>query len=86
MAEKLIKRGRIWYFRFTDHDGRRVMQKGCSDRRETEYMAEKARTDAAHFRTGFAGRKDIAYRDHEASASSNLNLRVAKSIVFSEPP
>ena len=25
MAEKLIKRGGVWYYRFTNHDGRRVI-------------------------------------------------------------
>ena len=34
-----VKRGRNWYYRYTDADGRRVMRKGCPDRRVTEDLA-----------------------------------------------
>ncbi|MFI5461224.1 MAG: tyrosine-type recombinase/integrase [Isosphaerales bacterium] len=66
MAEKLIKRGGVWYYRFTDADGRRVMRKGCPDRRATEEMAAAAKTMAGKIRDGYVDPKDVAYRDHEA--------------------
>ena len=66
MAEKLIKRGNIWYFRFTDADGKRVMRKGCSDRRETERMAAAAEIEAAKIKSGLADPRDYGYRDHES--------------------
>jgi hypothetical protein len=52
MAEKLIKRGRIWYFRYTDANGKRVMRKGCTDKRATEEMAAAAMTRVARIRAG----------------------------------
>src|SRR5262245_981997 len=71
MAEKLIKRGNKWYYRFTDADGRRVMRKGCSDRRETERMAAAAEIEAAQIRSGLVDPKDLGYRDHEARPLSD---------------
>ena len=50
MAEKLIKRGDIWYYRFTDANGKRRMRRGCSDKRETERMAARDALDAAKTR------------------------------------
>ena len=47
MAEKLIKRGDVWYYRFTDADGKRRMRRGCTDKRETEAMAARAAVEAA---------------------------------------
>lgn len=32
MAEKLIWRGKAWYFRLSLADGRRVTRKGCTDK------------------------------------------------------
>ena len=43
---QIVKRGRQWYYRFTDANGRRVMRKGCPDRRETEAMATMAEAEA----------------------------------------
>jgi len=65
MAEKLIQRGRVWYYRLTDADGKRVMRKGCTDKRETERMAAAAGIEAAKVKTGQITPKDLAYRDHE---------------------
>src|SRR5579883_1209972 len=50
MAEKLIKRGKVWYYRFTDANGKRVMRRGCTDKRATEEMARAAGVDAAKAR------------------------------------
>jgi hypothetical protein len=62
----LQKRGRVWYYRFVDADGRRVMRRGCPDRRVTEQMAHAAETEAAKVRNGLVDPKEVAYRDHEA--------------------
>jgi integrase len=66
MAEKLIKRGKNWYYRFTDSNGKRVMRRECPDRRVTEQMAASAGLEAAKVRGGLADPKDFAYRDHES--------------------
>ncbi|CAN5710352.1 hypothetical protein BH23PLA1_BH23PLA1_35790 [soil metagenome] len=60
------KRGRVWYYRFTDADGRRVERKGCPDRRVTEEMARSAESEAARHRAGLIDPKAEAYRRHEA--------------------
>jgi integrase len=65
MAE-IIKRGNIWYYRYVDHDGRRWMRKGCTDRKATEQMAASAVSQDAKVRSGMIDAKDIAYRDHSA--------------------
>ncbi len=66
MAE-IVKRGKYWYYRFTSHEGRRVMRKGCADRRVTEQMATAAELEAAKVRAGLVDPKETAYRDHEAT-------------------
>jgi integrase len=66
MAEKLIHRGRTWYYRLTLADGRRVMRKGCSDKRETERMRDAAEIEQAKIRAGLVDPKELACRDHEA--------------------
>ena len=48
----LRKRGRNWYFKFVDGDGRPVERKGCSDRRVTEQLAREAESEAARDRSG----------------------------------
>jgi hypothetical protein len=63
---ELIKRGRQWYYRFTDANGRRVMRKGCPDRRETESMATLAEAEASKIRAGLIDPKAIAYGAHAA--------------------
>jgi histone H3/H4 len=65
MAE-ITKRGRNWYYRFTDANGRRVMRKGCPDRCETERMATMAEAEAAKVRAGLVDPKASAYAKHEA--------------------
>jgi hypothetical protein len=63
MAEKLIKRGDCWYYRFTDADGVRRMRKGCTDKRVTEDMLRKAENEAAAARSY---PREAAYCEHEA--------------------
>ena len=63
---QIVKRSRSWYYRFTDANGRRVMRKGCPDRRETEAMATMAEAEAAKARAGLIDPKAGAYATHEA--------------------
>lgn len=51
------KRGRNWYFKFTDADGRRVERRGCSNRRATEELAAAAEIEAARTRAGLSDPK-----------------------------
>src|SRR3954452_16032803 len=58
----LRKRGRVWYYRFTDADGVKHEAKGASDRRVTEEMARAAETEADRVRAGLVDPRDLAYR------------------------
>src|SRR5262245_14375469 len=62
------KRGRVWYYRFTDADGVKREEKGCSDRRATEEMGRAAESEAAKIRSGLIDPKETVFRDHEARA------------------
>jgi site-specific recombinase XerC len=66
MAEKLIWRGKAWYYRLTMADGRRVTRKGCTDKRATEQMAAAAAIEQAKIKAGLIDPKDLAARQHEA--------------------
>jgi integrase len=46
------KKGKIWYYRFTDSDGTKRERTGCPDRRATEEMARAAETGAAKIKAG----------------------------------
>lgn len=56
MAE-IRKRGKNWFYRYIDHDGRRVERKGCPDRRVTEQMAAAAEAESARIRAGLSDPK-----------------------------
>jgi hypothetical protein len=58
MAEQLVRRGKCWYYRFTDGDGVRRMRKGCADKRVTEEMFRRAETEAAKIRSGLLERRE----------------------------
>ena len=60
------KRGRNWYYRFIDATGRRVMRKGCPDRRATEELARAAESEAAKVRAGLIDPKALALIGHAA--------------------
>ena len=60
------KRGRVWYYKFTDAEGIRHELRGCPDRRATEEMAGDAESDAAKRRAGLIDPKAESYRDHGA--------------------
>src|SRR4051794_12019273 len=55
----LRKRGKVWYFRFTDPGGVKRERKGCPDKRATEELARAAETEAAR---GKAGLVDVKAR------------------------
>ena len=65
----LRKRGRIWYYRFTNSDGVKRERRGCSDKRATEEMARAAESEAAKIRDGLVDAKDLARRDHRGPAA-----------------
>src|SRR6516164_5155811 len=62
----LRKRGRVWYYRFTDSDGVKREAKGCPDKRATEEMARGAEAEAAKIRAGLVSPRELAYRRHES--------------------
>ena len=57
MAEQLIRRGKVSYYRLTDADGRRVMRKGCFDKRVTEELARDAQSKVARTKAGLSDPK-----------------------------
>ena len=59
------KKGKIWYYRFTDADGVQRELPGCTDKKETEGMLADARAVAAKIRNGHIDGKTAAYRLHE---------------------
>ena len=61
------KKGRIWYYRFTDADGVQRERPGCTDKRETEAMQANARAEAAKIRDGYVTAKDAACRSCESA-------------------
>ena len=60
------KRGKIWFYRFTDIDGRQRERKGCSDRRETEAMAGSAEAEVSKLKDGYVDLKDVLARRSES--------------------
>ncbi len=59
------KKGKAWYYRFTDGDGKQRERKGCTDRRETEAMAGAAEAEVSKIKSGYIDVKDTVIRDHE---------------------
>ncbi len=55
------KRGKLWYYRFTNADGDRVEEKGHWDLVTTRALARKAEDDAAKIRAGDG--RELAYRN-----------------------
>jgi integrase len=62
----LRKRGRVWYYAFTDASGRRVERRGCPDKRATEELARAAESESAKIREGLLDPKDKARREQES--------------------
>ncbi len=57
----LRKRGRVWYYRYSNADGVKHEVKGCSDRRVTEELARSAESEAAKIKAGVIDLKELAY-------------------------
>jgi integrase len=51
------KHGKVWYYRFTDADGKKWERKGCTDRRAAEEFARAAESDAARTKAGLSDPK-----------------------------
>src|SRR4051812_18097460 len=68
----LRKRGKVWYFRYTDGDGVRQESKGCPDKRVTGEMARAAESEAAKVRAGLVGPRELAYRSQGARPLADL--------------
>jgi hypothetical protein len=64
-VQKLRKRGKVWYYRFTDADSIKREAKGCTDKRATEEMARAAESEAAKARAGLNDPRELAYRKHD---------------------
>ena len=57
----LRKRGRIWYYRYSDADGVKHEVKGCTDKRATEELARQKESEAAKIKAGVIDLKELAY-------------------------
>ncbi len=66
----LRKRGKVWYYRYTDSDGAKIERKGCSDRRATEQMAAACEAEAGRVRSGLSDPKSEARRRQAARPPS----------------
>ena len=58
--------GKVWYYRYVDADGVKREKKGCTDKRETERIANGVVAEIARIKAGLADPKAIAYRNHES--------------------
>ncbi len=67
----LRKRGRVWYFTFIDHDGRKIKRKGCTDKQATVGMSQGAETRARRIRNG-----EISARDADLPKQERRPLEV----------
>lgn len=56
----LRKRGRVWYFRYSDADGVKHEQKGCTDKRATEELARQKESEAAKIKAGLVDTRELA--------------------------
>jgi integrase len=59
----LRKRGKVWYYRYTDAEGVKREAKGCPDKRATEEMARAAEAEAARIKAGLIDPRTIRYQD-----------------------
>jgi integrase len=76
----LRKRGKVWYYRFTDADGVRREHRGCSDKRATEDLARDAESDAAKIRNRLVTPDELACRGHRARPLSEHLAAWAESL------
>ncbi len=66
MPGQLIQRGKVWYLRYTDSDGRRTMKRLSTDKRVAEQLATRIDDEQDRIRGGWIDQKDLTYRDHQA--------------------
>jgi integrase len=59
----LRKRGKKWYYRFTDADGIKRELKGCTDKRATEEMARATESAVAKVRAGLIDPRTIRHQE-----------------------
>lgn len=67
----LRKRGKVWYYRFTDADGVKRERKGTTDKRVTDELARAAENQAAKVKAGVIDPRELAYATHEARPLAN---------------
>src|SRR5689334_919797 len=66
MAGQMILRGKVYYLRYTDSNGRRKMKRLATDKRVAEQLARKIEDEQDRIRGGWIEEKDLAYREHAA--------------------
>jgi integrase len=62
----LVKRNKIWHFKFKDEHGVWRQRKGCTDRGETQRMANAAETRAAQIRAGMIDPAELRRQEQDA--------------------
>jgi hypothetical protein len=72
-GDGIRKRGDTWYYRFTDENGQRHEQKGCTDRRVTEELARAAKSRVAQIKGGNSRSQGGA--DHHGRATADQRTR-----------
>ena len=60
------KRGKVWYYRYSDAAGEKHEEKGCPDRRVTEEIAARRNPWPPRSELGEIDPRDEAYRLHQA--------------------
>jgi integrase len=62
----IFQRGKVWYLRYTDTDGKRVTKRLSTDKRVAEQLARSILGEQDRIKEGWISAKDLAIRDHEA--------------------
>ena len=76
MATVFKPKGRVKYvIQYFDENGRRRKALGCTDKPESERIANRLENEVTLRRAGLLDRKSEAYRDHEAKPLADHSLR-----------
>ena len=67
----LRKRGRVWYFRYSDADGVKHEQKGCTDKRTEE--AGQKESDAAKIKAGLVDTRELTRIVHSGTPWTTIS-------------
>src|SRR5262245_21823621 len=68
------KRGKVWYFRYSDADGVKHELKGCSDKRATEELARQKESEVAKIKAAVLDPYELVRLTHGARPiSEHLN-------------